>query len=342
MSSYLQLLSKHRNAIMGFAIIWIMLFHMPYSIISMFPFSFFKSIGYGGVDIFLFLSGFGLYYSMSKKNFELKQYYRSRFVRIMPEFWLVLIVIFIIEKDFSIKSVYNLICSASTLGYWVWGGRVPFKLWYISCILFFYAIYPPYFKLFKRHGIKVPLIIIGSGLTLILIYALVCILLFDKNNIGGLTILTYARIPIFFIGSIFGHWAKDGCDIVLSKKQKVIGLTMAFMAVLVLYSFIIFIPNGLWICSLYFIPFIVITPVLCIVLALLFDKLKLIDELFAHIGSLSLELYLCHEYLYGRLLGFFIGFFGKCWMACLFVMFLSGVAAGLLFFINKKIIQRII
>ena len=49
MNEVLQLVSKHRSAIMGFAILWIMLFHLPvptdFSAID-----FIKSIGYGGVD----------------------------------------------------------------------------------------------------------------------------------------------------------------------------------------------------------------------------------------------------------------------------------------------------
>ena len=69
MDNYVTLLSKHRSAIMGFAILWIMLFHLHVSV-DFTPFMIIKRLGYGGVDIFLFLSGFGLYYSCSKENFN--------------------------------------------------------------------------------------------------------------------------------------------------------------------------------------------------------------------------------------------------------------------------------
>lgn len=58
-----RLISQYRNSLMGFAILWIIVYHF-YLVIqpidqSVFP----VRIGYGGVDIFLLLSGLGLYYS---------------------------------------------------------------------------------------------------------------------------------------------------------------------------------------------------------------------------------------------------------------------------------------
>ena len=78
----LQKISRHRTALMGFAIIGILLFHsriaVPY-IDNLFV------IGYGGVDIFLFLSGFGLFFSFSE-NQNLASFYKKRFLRIFPAY----------------------------------------------------------------------------------------------------------------------------------------------------------------------------------------------------------------------------------------------------------------
>ena len=74
-STKISLLSKHRNALMGIAILWVMLYHL-YDYTDALP-SLVRGIigiGYGGVDMFLFLSGFGLYYSLSKKNSSLSAY----------------------------------------------------------------------------------------------------------------------------------------------------------------------------------------------------------------------------------------------------------------------------
>lgn len=75
-------IGKHRTELMGFAMIVIMFFHMNFSVPSQFGIlSFIKQTGYGGVDIFLFLSGYGIYHSL-KKNSSLLGYYKRRAVRI--------------------------------------------------------------------------------------------------------------------------------------------------------------------------------------------------------------------------------------------------------------------
>ena len=63
MKSSLSLLSSYRGALMGVAIIWVMLYHLGDIDVSVISVIF--GVGYGGVDIFLFLSGFGLYFSFS-------------------------------------------------------------------------------------------------------------------------------------------------------------------------------------------------------------------------------------------------------------------------------------
>ena len=65
----LKSISAYRTPIMGFSILWVMLYHIgleydyPNFVISKM-----MSLGYGGVDFFIFLSGFGLYYSYLKDN----------------------------------------------------------------------------------------------------------------------------------------------------------------------------------------------------------------------------------------------------------------------------------
>lgn len=61
----LALLSKYRTQLMGFAMLWIVLYHLP--LIFYIPvISEIKWCGYTGVDIFFLLSGMGVYFSWSK------------------------------------------------------------------------------------------------------------------------------------------------------------------------------------------------------------------------------------------------------------------------------------
>ena len=334
MEASLQLLSKHRSAIMGFAILWIMLYHFPVPT-DLFLLDFIKSIGYGGVDVFLFLSGFGLYFSMSRKNFILKKYYKSRFFRIVPEFWLVLGIVFLIQMDFSARNFSALLFRASTIGYWI--GHQD-ETWFISCILFLYAIFPLYFKLFQKHGIKTSLAFIGAGLTLILIYALICVFAYNNKNFGGFTILTIARLPIFFIGAVFGHWTKDGCNFEFNKKRKILVWTATAVAFGALIFFMNFMPSSLQTCSLSYLPYMIITPVLSIALAYFFEKCDTISKIFTVMGLMSLELYLCHIYLY-KLFYVFIDYLDKN-SACVMILLISLFTSYPLYFVNKRFLTK--
>ena len=57
-------LSSERKTIMGFAILWIMFFHSSGDYSHFHVLKTIKEFGNLGVDIFLLLSGIGLYYSV--------------------------------------------------------------------------------------------------------------------------------------------------------------------------------------------------------------------------------------------------------------------------------------
>ena len=81
-------ISKYRTPLMGLATIWVSLFHFR-CVMGVSPFGLFDAMGYGGVDIFLFLSGFGLY--VGYKN-DIKYFYKRRFLRIYPTYILVILI----------------------------------------------------------------------------------------------------------------------------------------------------------------------------------------------------------------------------------------------------------
>ena len=339
MRNYLLLVSKYRGALMGIAILWVMMFHFPlkpnipivYNIIS---------IGYGGVDIFLFLSGLGLYFSLSKGDIGLSQYYKKRFYRILPEFWFFLFITYIISFDFNFQSFCNLIYRATTIGYWI--PHTPYNLWYISCILLLYSIFPFYFRLFNKYGLKIPMITITISLITIAIYAFLAVFYFKNctNFDDNSLIFTIARIPIFFIGSVFGYYIKNSIKIQITYKKIAIILFAFIISIGALEYFLHFHKAYLLTCALYFLPFIIITPILCVIIAVIIDKLpQLISELFSKIGALSLELYIVHEYLYRELIPGFTAKWGGA-ITALVVIILVFTSAIILYYINKYFLQK--
>lgn len=67
-NSEISLLSKYRTQLMGLAMLLILIFHTGIDVKSVNVIRSIKDIGDVGVDIFLLLSGIGLYFSYSKNN----------------------------------------------------------------------------------------------------------------------------------------------------------------------------------------------------------------------------------------------------------------------------------
>ena len=143
----ISILSKHRSPLMGFAILFIMLFHLENR--SPFLDTHFFSIGDSGVEIFLLLSGLGVFYSLSRTNGTSPWYfYKRRLIRILPAFWLVIIPL----------SLYSLIKGAIPFSIFITRvlGLSAFNeaargYWYITVLLVCYIITPPCFIICEKQ-----------------------------------------------------------------------------------------------------------------------------------------------------------------------------------------------
>ena len=78
-------LSIYRSELMGWSILWIMMLHFTFNQIK--PLGFISQYGFAGVDIFLFVSGFGLFHSLDKDD-NLVRFYRKRLLRIFPTYYI--------------------------------------------------------------------------------------------------------------------------------------------------------------------------------------------------------------------------------------------------------------
>lgn len=195
-SSYVDL-SKYRSSIMGVAIIWIMLFHLEGQT-NIFTYMLGKAnftiIGYGGVDIFLFYSGFGLYYSWQKHP-SIKLFFKKRFLRILPTYWIaVFFLYFLVLQCINWK---DMLLMLTTFGFWIQKANE----WYISAIIAFYLLFPLYMYFFQKNPLKS-----------VVIWSMFGIIASFLIGIIYPTIIIYftARIPIFFIGVFFASLVSKG------------------------------------------------------------------------------------------------------------------------------------
>jgi len=171
---------------MGYAMIMVLIYHYGCWVFNIFGE---WNIGFVGVDIFMFLSGWGLVFSYEKSR-DVKEFYKKRAIRILPTFYLMylLIIAYRIVSPSLQESVTSITLELSTLSYWLQTDPTPVD-WFLNCIIGYYLIFP----LLKKY----------ISVTLLLIVT-VCVVLFDLYATARWDLASgIDRLPIFVFGILF-------------------------------------------------------------------------------------------------------------------------------------------
>ena len=250
----LTLLLTYRSQIMFFAAFWVLCSH-SIGIVGAEQWPFLMNLkpliafGWGGVDIFLFLSGMGIGLSLSKSP-SFPTFMSKRFNRIFGSFFLIVTVEHLVNGTQTVSYLLDV----STLSYWLplLGEHSKNTFWYVSAAFVFYLLSYPYYKVFSKKPLLATVLVSLGGLIL---YRL----LFGKID------FFLARIPIYFIGmyaSTLLHVSFRSWPFVVFS-----GFVYCVMAMISwLYG-----GQTLSDIGLHFVLFIFITPGLVFALAYLFD-----------------------------------------------------------------------
>lgn len=282
----LEKLSKHRRFVMGIAIMIVFYFHSEIS----FPewlgaMNYLRGFFIGGVDIFLFLSGMGLYFSYSK-NSNLAVFYKKRVFRILPTYWSIVIVggtIGILNGTESIKSV---LIYLSTIGFWF--NKYVYD-WDIPAQLLLYALFPMFFYVIYKT--------IDRKVALALLICVVFLIIYSSIQMNGSYLLIFlVRVPNFLFGLYIGHLAKNKYE--LSSRSKSILLISYFVGVvLLLHLMYTTVYSERWYYGLGYYPFIFMAVPFALFIGAVgheLQRLKLYNWI-SFVGGLSLEVYLIHS-----------------------------------------------
>lgn len=279
----------YRNIWMGLATIWIVWFHsaieLPNALIS-----YVKSLGYGGVDIFIFASGIGCYYSLSK-NQDFIEFLKRRFLRIFPTYWCFYSVWFFYNLRIwgmppANSIIGNILCIQNFTGL-----ENNFD-WYTGAICMLYLLAPLFYGLVNRYD--------SLKQTILMILILFIISLPFWNSLNWIIVMT--RVPLFFLGMFFAKKGKDG--ILLNWKHLVILDLFMIIGFYMVWFFTTNYAPYLWSYGLSWYPFILIVPGMCVTISYIFEYVKLgkvtkfVEDILGIIGMHSFEVYLVQVLLF--------------------------------------------
>ena len=158
MTFNLSLLSKYRTELMGISALLILICHSV-AYISMPNFmKYTLSLGNIGVDLFLFISGMGLWYSLEKFNSNnrgsawggILYWYKDRYKKLFVPYLLTIFVSIILQYCFGtihFNGLIDFILYISTLRFYT-SHSAP---WFIAAIIPLYFFAPLFFNLLKRN-----------------------------------------------------------------------------------------------------------------------------------------------------------------------------------------------
>ena len=277
-------ISRYRAEQMGAAMLFVILFHVALDRGD--PFYGLRRCGNVGVDIFLFLSGVGLWFAWTKTP-DVRRFYNRRLLRILPT-WLFVATAFYLpdflgSRRFS-TSITDLIGDI-TLNWDFWL-HDELTFWYVPAIMALYVAAPWYMRLIERHAFY-------RWLPLLMVVWCVMVewVLPIHRAVGHLEIF-WSRVPIFFIGINCGRYVKENRTVDGSAVWLLLlTFTMTFGTCLYLEQ----VRHGnfpLFVERMLYIPFTVCTV---LVMNRIFRRTpQWVNAFFRFVGALSLEAYLIH------------------------------------------------
>jgi peptidoglycan/LPS O-acetylase OafA/YrhL len=148
----------------GYAILAVIFSHIGYFLSKddrfLWPFSISAGVG---VNMFLFLSGFGLTLSQAKNPLTIVQFYRKRLLRLFIPMWIVLILLLSLDF-FWLHHTYPLLTVIqSFFGFFPKAdlySSLNAPLWYLTPIIFYYLLFP---LVSKRLSYLSPIILFFLG-----------------------------------------------------------------------------------------------------------------------------------------------------------------------------------
>ena len=287
-------LSKYRDGLYGVSIIAIMIFHFGEDVASavrngvieaglfqdavVLHYGFVGSIG---VEVFVFLSGMGLYYSFSK-NSNIKEFYAKRFKRILIPYLIVAVIFYGLKNFYFVGEGLKYFVADVT--FYTFFTRGVATIWFIGLMIAMYIIFPLLYRLMyeSKHNV------LWFAVLILLAAALPVLIRCYSEELYGNTSIATTRVPIFLAGAFIAQYIKGGVKIPRWSAVVITVISTVCGALAAVGGFPSYISR--------YLDSVFALGVIIFIAAMLYlirdwDK---VNRVFAFCGKYSLELYMCH------------------------------------------------
>lgn len=253
----------------------------------------------GSVEMFMFVSGFGIYHSL-KKNRDSFTFYRRRLSRLLPSFLPVMIAwcaAGMLMRDMTVGQ------AGQPDGAWL---VVPAEMqqfnWYIPAILVLYRCSPLFFDCIERLGKK----------SVLVFPALFIVIM---AGWGSNLLMAVTRFPTYFLGMYFGARFYEGKK--PTRRQVWVWTVVALIAMAIVPYFFLIGRKYLWNYGMYWILFFFSTPATAFGLTKIMEWQeknalgRKVNGVWNFLGTRSFEIYLCHLAFYELCLALKVQGWGK-------------------------------
>ena len=255
-----QHIGAYRDEIKGLAILWVVFFHAQLGLSG--PLYEVQKIGYGGVDLFFFLSGFGLYHSLSR-DADTGRYLARRARRLLPAYlpfcavWLCVML-----PLYDLGTVQSVRVAAGNLLMLGFFAGVPAMInWYVSALALSLLAAPLLYGVIARGARpRLRACVLAAGC----FAGGLCF-------IGTEAYMAISRLPVFVLGMAAAVPAERAGGAGSSTAFAAASAAAAVAGLLVLYLCFARFPDALNTYGMYWHPFILIAPALCAGLGWLFS-----------------------------------------------------------------------
>lgn len=285
-------LSQSRAFLMGLAMLMVMGFHHGY-FVDFGPLG--NSIcryGEWGVDIFIFLSGFGVAFSLGKKVLnagEIRQFYQRRLHRILPTALCIgwILAPFELAKDAPFP----------------WQNLLGLGWWYIRTILLLYLLAPLLFVLLQRRysGFIFLVLIALSFAYGALIFRFFADVLhpYEHFHLFRTAVVTVLKVPVFALGMAVYLVGRQKTKVSIPAVLSILTVSTTVSAAVVKG---VPMPGCFAFAAQFFASAFFAMPFLCGVGWFLWKSLPVYAVASIEwIGNRTLEIYLVHEFVFFKL-----------------------------------------